>query len=115
MRIVITSLIGNLSRSQCGHPQQFLRLVDTDLCQIFFEGLAGSLAEYRTKMAGAEICTGSHIIQRQVRICVMLLQILFCLTDQVLMLTIRTTVSIRQSNGKNLKSLFPQLFDRFNV
>ena len=52
MRVVETNLIANIIRAEGGRSQYFLGLVDPGARQIFFKGLAGSLAENHAEMAG---------------------------------------------------------------
>ena len=63
MRIVKTNLVSNIIRVQRTAAQHLLGLVDAGVCQIFFKGLAGALAEYRAEMAGTEIHLGRHFVK----------------------------------------------------
>jgi len=63
MRVVKANLVRNIIRTERCFTQHFLRLVDPGRCQIFFEGLAGLLAEDHAEMAGTEIYQGCDLIE----------------------------------------------------
>ena len=96
MRIIITNLIGDISRPQSCHPQQFLRFIDANIGQVFLEGMPGFLAEHNAKMAGAEVYQGCHFIEGKVRVAIMLFDKLVCLKDQIFLLAFRLAVPIGQ-------------------
>ena len=62
MRIVISTLVGNLRAHDAGRAEQFFGMINPEVIEIISEGFTDFLAEEGTKMIGTEIELGCHFV-----------------------------------------------------
>ena len=101
MRVVVADLIGYLGRAQGGRPHQFSGALDACLGQIRLEGLPCFLAKDRAEMTGAVTHAARHILQRNVRIHIVVVNVILRLLNDARMQTIGLTIAEREWRVKS--------------